>query len=135
MAPITANIRFLMRRRRALMYLPRHAPAPYFFPRIGWAGRRPRRIAKIQAAHRCQRCGRFAPEPNGLHVHHRKPVERAPALMLEPANLLVLCPQCHNIVEPRTGLRRMACDEQGRPLDPEHPWNLKAGAGRSNDPA
>jgi hypothetical protein len=54
-----------------------------------------RRVARVNAQHRCQRCGRFMPK--GLHVHHKKPVERTPALMLEPLNLMVLCPECHNM--------------------------------------
>jgi 5-methylcytosine-specific restriction endonuclease McrA len=102
--------------------MPRHRTT--FHGTAVW--KRARRVAKIEAAHRCQRCGRFAPEPNGLHVHHKKPVERAPALVLEPLNFMVLCPECHNVVEPRTGSRRRsACDELGWPLDPSHPWFQK----------
>ncbi|NOJ50438.1 HNH endonuclease signature motif containing protein [Bradyrhizobium archetypum] len=51
-----------------------------------------------------------------LHVHHRKPV--ATAMALEPANLQVVCPECHNIIEPRTGSRRkLGCDELGPPVE------------------
>jgi len=35
------------------------------------------------AAHHCQRCGRFLPEPGALHVHHRKPVKQAPATLAD----------------------------------------------------
>jgi 5-methylcytosine-specific restriction endonuclease McrA len=94
-------------------------PKHRFHGSLAW--KKARRVARIEAAHRCQRCGRFLPQ--GLHVHHKKPVEHAPALALEPLNFQVLCAQCHNIVEPRTGSRqRLACDEQGRPLDKAHPW-------------
>ena len=49
------------------------------------------------------------------------------ALALEPLNLMPVCPQCHNVIEPRTGSRRQSgCDEQGRPTDPQHPWNAEA---------
>jgi len=92
------------------------------------AWKKARRVARIEAKHTCAKCQAFLPGKGQLHVHHRKPVERAPALALEPLNLMVLCSECHNIVEPRTALRKLsACDEQGWPLDPEHPWNLKTG--------
>ena len=62
-----------------------------------------------------------------LHAHHKKPVACSPALALEPLNFMVLCPECHNIVEPRTGSRvSSACDVNGMPTDASHPWfNLK----------
>jgi 5-methylcytosine-specific restriction protein A len=109
-------------------------PNHRFHGSVAW--KKARRIARIEAKHTCAKCNAYLPGKGELHVHHRKPIERAPALALEPLNFMVLCSECHNVVEPRTGSRqRSACDEQGRPLDPEHPWNLKAGAGRSNDPA
>jgi 5-methylcytosine-specific restriction endonuclease McrA len=68
-------------------------------------------------------CNAYLPGKGELHVHHRKPVAKSLALALDPANFQVLCPECHNIVEPRTGSRMSACDDElGRPLDPEHPW-------------
>jgi len=91
--------------------------------------KRTRRVARIEAAHRCQRCGRFLPGKGELHVHHRKPVERAPALALEPLNFMVVCPPCHNIIEPRSGAPpRLGCDIDGNPLSEHHPWNLKDAA-------
>jgi 5-methylcytosine-specific restriction enzyme A len=87
------------------------------------AWKKARRIARIEARHTCARCNAYLPGKGELHVHHRKPIERAPALALEPLNFMVLCSECHNVVEPRTGSRqRLACDEQGRPLDKAHPW-------------
>jgi 5-methylcytosine-specific restriction protein A len=96
------------------------------------AWKKARRVARIEAAHRCQRCGRLL--PRGLHVHHKRPVEQAPTLALEPLNFEVVCAVCHNIIEPRTGSRRKSgCDEQGQPLDPQHPWNAEArGDGRKS---
>ena len=45
-------------------------------------------------------------------------------LALEPLNFEVLCPGCHNAIEPRTGGSGVstACDEHGMPTDPSHPW-------------
>jgi hypothetical protein len=65
-----------------------------------------------------------------LHVHHRKPVAKSMALALEPLNLMPVYPQCHNLIEPRTGSPRIksGCDEAGNPLSPDHPWNKSAGA-------
>jgi 5-methylcytosine-specific restriction protein A len=92
-----------------------------------FAWKRARRIAKLQASYQCERCGRVFPGKGELHVHHRKPVKRAPALSFEPANFMVLCAECHNIVEPRTGVPRLGCDIDGTPLSPEHPWNKAGG--------
>ena len=98
-----------------------------------YAWKKLRRIAKIQARHTCERCGAFLPGKGELHVHHRKPVDTAPALGLEPLNFEVLCPACHNIVEPRTGESRPAsgCDVDGNPLAPDHPWNRGGGLEKS----
>jgi 5-methylcytosine-specific restriction endonuclease McrA len=65
--------------------------------------KRARRVARIEARHTCARCGAFLPGKGELHVHHRKPVAKSMALALEPLNFEVLCPGCHNAIEPRTG--------------------------------
>ena len=90
---------------------------------------RTRRVAKIEAGYTCARCKAFLPGKRELHVHHRKPVAKSMALALEPANFQVVRPECHNIVEPRTGLCRIrsGCDELGHPLSPDHPWNKPGG--------
>jgi 5-methylcytosine-specific restriction endonuclease McrA len=100
--------------------MPRHRTT--FHGTAVW--KRARRIAKIEAKHTCARCHAFLPGKGELHVHHKKPVTKAMALALEPLNFQVLCPECHNIVEPRSGTPRIksGCDEQGRPTDPSHPW-------------
>src|SRR5262245_51007406 len=59
-----------------------------------------------------------------LHVRRRRPVAKSMTLALEPANFQVVCPECHNIIEPRTGSRRKSgCDELGHLLSADHPWN------------
>jgi 5-methylcytosine-specific restriction endonuclease McrA len=89
---------------------------------------RTRRIARIEAKHTCARCKAFRPGKGELHVHHKMPVAKSKSMALERLNFEVLCPGCHNIVEPRTGSRiSAACDDFGRPLDPNHPWFQKMG--------
>jgi 5-methylcytosine-specific restriction endonuclease McrA len=85
-----------------------------------------RRLAKIRAGHQCERCKRFLPGKGELHTHHIKPVKRAPALGLEPLNFAVVCPECHNAIEPRSGAVRLSgCNIDGSPTDPRHPWAMK----------
>jgi 5-methylcytosine-specific restriction endonuclease McrA len=89
-----------------------------------YAWQKARRVARIAARHTCERCGRFLPGKGELHVHHRKPVAKSIALAFEPLNFSVLCPPCHNIVEPRTGTPKLGCDIDGKPLSDDHPWFL-----------
>jgi hypothetical protein len=90
-----------------------------------YAWKRTRRIAKIQARHTCARCRAFLPGKGQLHVHHRKPVTKSLALALEPLNFEVVCPACHNSIEPRSGTPKLGCDLDGNPSSPEHPWFQK----------
>ena len=90
-----------------------------------YAWKKTRRIARIEAQHTCARCNAFLPGKGELHVHHKKPVERAPALGFEPLNFMVVCPGCHNREEPRTGTPKLGCDELGMPLSEDHPWFRK----------
>jgi 5-methylcytosine-specific restriction endonuclease McrA len=86
-----------------------------------------RRQALHDAGYCCQRCNvSLIGKGKAAHVHHRKPYTTAPALGLEPLNLIALCRSCHNAEhhEMKRG-RSSACDEQGRPLDPRHPWFVK----------
>ena len=86
---------------------------------------RTRRVAKIEAGYTCTRCKAFLPGKGELHVHHKRPVARSASLALEPLNFQVVCPGCHNIIEPRSGTPRIksGCDIDGHPLSPDHPWN------------
>jgi predicted HNH restriction endonuclease len=93
--------------------------------------RRARAQALHDAGYRCARCDVYLLElgPKQAHVHHRKPLKRAPVLGLEPLNLQPLCRQCHTIVhddEKHLGFAR-GVDINGFPLAPEHPWNLAGG--------
>jgi hypothetical protein len=89
-----------------------------------------RNRVRIQALHdggyQCVRCGvsLFNDLPNAI-IHHRKYVSRAPALFLEPLNLVVLCRSCHSIIHKQESKNenQFGCDVSGQPLSPTHPWN------------
>ena len=91
-----------------------------FYGRYEW--KRTRRQVRLAAGFKCSMCGELTPQ--GLHVHHRKPLKRAAALAYEPLNLMTLCNACHNREEPRNGMPQRGCDIDGNPLSPLHPWNV-----------
>jgi hypothetical protein len=61
------------------------------------------------------------------HVDHVMPVAAAPHRRLDPTNLQSLCHAHHNIVTKAfdADTLRGACDSDGNPLDPQHPWAQK----------
>jgi 5-methylcytosine-specific restriction endonuclease McrA len=84
--------------------------------------------ARAQALHdaewQCQRCGAsLVNKGREAHVHHRKPLLRAPALATEPLNLMALCSACHtreHAIEKK--IVKVVCNVDGTPNDPNHPW-------------
>ena len=58
------------------------------------------------------------------HVDHIETVEAAPHRRLDWSNLQGLCHPCHNRLTAAydRGTVRGACDVEGNPLDPGHPW-------------
>jgi 5-methylcytosine-specific restriction protein A len=92
---------------------------------------------RFLAAHpQCNLCG----QPS-KHVDHVTPVSAQPWLKFESGNLQALCHGCHNRITAaydRGASLLGACDDDGNPLDPTHPWhaasNLDAIA-RANAPA
>jgi 5-methylcytosine-specific restriction endonuclease McrA len=94
-----------------------------FYHRRIWRDRMRKQVLH-DADWKCTRCGIGLAElaPRKAHVHHRKPLKRAPALGLEPLNLMALCLQCHNAEE--AGTMSIAAVD-GSPTDPRHPWNIK----------
>jgi len=90
-----------------------------------------RRKALHVAQWRCQRCGASVTGSRQSQVHHKKPRDGAPALLLEPMNLEVLCRRCHRGAHSRgeelAPHAEMACDENGNPTDAWHPWNADRG--------
>ena len=58
------------------------------------------------------------------HVDHIVPIKVAPHRRLDPTNLQGLCHACHNRLTAAydKGSLAGACDRDGMPLDPAHPW-------------
>lgn len=60
-------------------------------------------------------------------VHHKLKVADRPDLRLVWSNLEALCKPCHSAETQResAGLTHLpGCDAAGRPIDPDHPWNV-----------
>lgn len=81
-------------------------------------------IARLQCLHdygwRCSNCEKsLVGLGRGAHVHHRKELNRSPALATEPLNLLPLCRSCHNKLEPRTGGKATEKVNRARPILPK----------------
>jgi hypothetical protein len=93
-----------------------------FYHRRIWRDR-----IRAQALHnaewKCIRCGiSLVGLGRAAHVHHVKPLRRAPSLGLELLNLKPLCQPCHAAEE--AGTLVMVADD-GSPTDPRHPWNAR----------
>jgi hypothetical protein len=69
---------------------------------------------------RCRFCGKPS-----AHVDHITPTKVAPWRRLDPSNWQALCHDCHNRITTayEKGTLKGACDVDGTPLDPWHPWN------------
>ena len=63
-------------------------------------------------------------------VDHIVNVKVAPWRRLDPSNLQSLCWACHNRLTRAydLGSIRGACDQDGNPLDPSHPWAMSTNA-------
>jgi hypothetical protein len=74
----------------------------------------------------CTRCGTsLIGLGRSAHVHHVKELRTAPALRIEPQNLRPLCVSCHDVTHAEMKRKPApACDVDGNPLDPDHPWNV-----------
>lgn len=68
----------------------------------------------------CQRCHK---RPS-RHCDHIVPVKVAPWLKYTRSNHQALCQDCHTAITAayERGSLAGACDEDGQPLDPWHPW-------------
>jgi 5-methylcytosine-specific restriction endonuclease McrA len=101
-----------------------------FYNRRAWRDRLRAQVLH-DADYRC-RCGAsLIGAGRDAHVHHRKTVKRAPALGLEPLNLIALCVACHtaehNAEKYPHLATRSGCDEHGNPVSADHPWNAHRG--------
>ncbi|EGO2821503.1 HNH endonuclease [Enterococcus faecalis] len=54
----------------------------------------------------CKRCGKFV-FGRKAHVHHIVPIKNNPLLKLDPNNLILLCSECHPIVEKETETKKV----------------------------
>lgn len=54
----------------------------------------------------CKRCGKFV-FGRKAHVHHIVPIKNNPLLKLDPNNLILLCSECHPIVEQETEAKKV----------------------------
>ena len=95
---------------------------------------RVRRQVLADANYQCRRCGKSVTGSRESQVHHRKPRETAPMLLVEPQNLEVLCRSCHRAAHSRGDLLKpsaqLSCGIDGFPTDACHPWNV---GGRSEN--
>ena len=95
------------------------------------AWHRARRQALTDVGYCCQRCGRAVTGSRESQVHHRRPRDQAPTLLVEPQNLEVLCRRCHRTAHNRgeelAPSAAMACTMDGFPTSADHPWNKPGG--------
>ncbi|MDM3958117.1 HNH endonuclease [Enterococcus faecalis] len=54
----------------------------------------------------CKRCGKFV-FGRKAHVHHIVPIKNNLLLKLDPNNLILLCSECHPIVEQETETKKV----------------------------
>jgi len=98
---------------------------PGWYNRATWLRERKRVLHRDN--YTCTRCGcSLVGKGRGAHVHHRKTLKHAPALQLEPLNLVALCRCCHSQAH-QDEQHQDGADINGNPLDPNHPWNAQKG--------
>jgi 5-methylcytosine-specific restriction enzyme A len=102
----------------------------YLYDRQRWrnATRGLRALTLMRDLYTCQSCGRVE-HSSRLHAHHLIPHKGDESLFWDPANLTTLCQPCHDaltVTVERPQEQRGyadACDMQGLPIDPRHPFN------------
>jgi len=103
-----------------------------FYDQAEWA--LARRRALHDSGYKCQRCGTsLIGLRRACHVHHKRELRRSPGLRSEPLNPMSVCRSCHTTLH-NEAKHKPRCDEQGRPLDANHPWNSKPGGGVEKSP-
>ncbi|ANW34249.1 HNH endonuclease [Ketogulonicigenium vulgare] len=71
--------------------------------------------------------------PNAATAHHKRDHKGDIDLFLDPDNLMAVCKQCHDrSIQEATHRGFIAGhDEDGRPIDPAHPWARSGALGAS----
>lgn len=98
--------------------------------RPAWQGRGySRDYFKARARHMrdhpwCEMCAHMGKWVKAEHCDHIETVQARPDLRIDPRNFQSLCGRHHDILTAAfdSGDLRGACDENGLPLDPRHPW-------------
>ena len=91
-----------------------------------------RRQALKRDGYICQRCGCILVEGNRHHpqaatVNHKTPHRGDPALFFDLANTESVCKSDHDRLIQKEEARgyTIGSDINGRPVDPNHPWNAR----------
>nr|WP_170265275.1 HNH endonuclease [Pseudochrobactrum saccharolyticum] len=65
--------------------------------------------------------------PNSPVAHHKKDHKGDMELFLDPENIIAVCKSCHDQPVQRATHRGYISghDDDGRPVDPDHPWNKR----------
>jgi 5-methylcytosine-specific restriction endonuclease McrA len=87
-----------------------------------WQVARSAQLARHPLCERCKKAGKITP---ATVVHHRKAHKGDWSLFIDPENHESLCAPHHDTLAQREEARgyTIGCDEAGRPVDPQHPWN------------
>ena len=87
-----------------------------------WQDLRARQLFEHPLCERCEADGKLT---TATVANHRRPHKGDLTLFFNPSNLESTCKPHHDGTiqrEERLGMV-IGCDAQGRPLDPNHPWN------------
>ncbi|MGN6144424.1 MAG: HNH endonuclease [Mesorhizobium sp.] len=89
-----------------------------------------RKQAFLRDLYTCQRCGCIVIEGNRHHpraavANHKRAHKGNEALFFDLRNVETVCKACHDTLVQREEARgyTIGCDEAGRPIDVNHPWN------------
>jgi hypothetical protein len=92
-----------------------------------WRGDRGLRDQQLNREPLCERCKAQGIITAATVVNHRRPHRGDWALFVDPANHESVCKDHHDTLVQREEARGHAIGTglDGRPVDPEHPWNRK----------
>jgi hypothetical protein len=87
------------------------------------------RLAQLARQPLCERCEKAGRITAATVVNHRQPHKGDWALFIDPDNHESLCAAHHDALVQREEARGFIIGSgvDGRPVDPEHPWNASTG--------